>query len=257
MFKFLFFFIYSNFFLFALSLEEKTIKRSLYPYTIKGITYYPKTVPVGKTKEVFASWYGEYFHGRKTAMGNIYDMYGYSAAHKTFPLGTMLLVTNPKNGKSLEVKVDDRGPFWNDRGLDLSMGAAEYLGTKREGVAKVKYEVLSVPDIVNSLEPLKKTILPLAPIYNSGYTAVSYTSIMKSTKKVPIEIGTFFNKKEAKLYLTKIKKHLPNAYIFKEYKKYKIKFFLSSNENLVTKKLKDLKKRGLITGYGLCWSYNN
>lgn len=242
--------------LLALSVEDRIIKRSLYPYTIKGITYYPHTVAVGETKEVLASWYGEYFHGRKTAMGNVYDMYGYSAAHKTLPLGTVLLVTNPKNGKSLKVKVDDRGPFWNNRGLDLSMGAAKYLGTKRAGVATVKYQVLSIPDIVNSLKPLKKETVPLEPIYNIGYTAVSYTTITKLMSRIPIDIGTFLNKKEANLYLKKLKKHLPNSYIFKDRTKYKIKFFLNSNEILVKKKLKNLQKIGLITGYGLCWSYD-
>lgn len=256
MFKFLLFIIYFHISLFAISSEERVIKRSLYPYTIKGITYYPHTVAIGETKKVLASWYGEYFHGRKTAMGNTYDMYGYSAAHKTLPLGTILLVTNPKNGKSLKVKVDDRGPFWNNRELDLSMGAAEYLGTKRAGVAKVKYEVLSIPNIVNFLKPLMKITSPLVPIYNIGYTAVSYTSITKSMSRVSIDIGVFLNKKEANLYLKKLKIHLPNSYIFKDKKKYKIKFFLNKDESLVKKKLKKLKKIGLITGYGLSWSYD-
>ncbi len=241
--------------LFALSSEDRATKRSLYPYTVKGITYYPHKVAVGTEKEVLASWYGEYFHGRKTAMGNIYDMYGYSAAHKTFPLGTILLVTNPKNGKSLKVKVDDRGPFWNNRELDLSMGAAEYLGTKRAGVAKVKYRVLSVPKIVDTLKPLLKDVTPLEPAYNVGYSAMSYSVISTESKHSVFEIGNFYERDQAIKYLKKLQKYFSRAYISKENYSYKVKFFLSKNEDLAIIKLKKLKEVGLITGYGICWSY--
>ena len=204
---------------------------------------------------MLASWYGEYFHGRKTALGEVYNMYGYTAAHKTYPLGTVLLVTNPKNNKSLTVRVNDRGPFWNDRSLDLSMGAAEFLGTKREGVAKVNIEVLSVPSIAQSFVSTKGKRV-VKPSYNIGFTAVSYTLIEKTTKKVPFEVGLFQKKEQAEKYLKKLNKQFPKAYIFKDNYRYKVKFFLSSNEELATKRLKKLKKIGLITGYGLCWSYD-
>ena len=239
--------------LWSISKKDRIILNSLYPYTVKGITYYPRKVSVGETKEIKASWYGEYFHGRKTANGEIYDMYGYTAAHKTYPLGTVLFVTNPKNGKSLTVKINDRGPFWNDRELDLSMGAAEYLGTKREGVAKVKIKVLSVPSIVNSFVPTKKRKAPIEQHYNRGYSAISYAFLDETTKRIPIEIGTFLNKKEANYYLKKLKKYLPKAYVFEKDYNYKIKFFLLANEDLAIKKLKKLKRKGLISGYGLCW----
>ena len=248
-------FLISTTLLFALSKEDRIIRNSLYPYTVKGITYYPHKVSVGESKEVKASWYGEYFHGRKTANGEIYDMYGYTAAHKTYPLGTVLLITNPKNGKSLKVRINDRGPYWNDREIDLSMGAAEFLGTKEAGVATVKYRVISVPSIANSFKPVEEKA-PLHPTYNIGYTAMSYASIGKKTKKVFIEIGTFLEKKEAQNYLKKLKKHLPKAYIFESNYNYKIKFSLKADEDFVMKRLKKLKKQGLITGYGLCWNYD-
>jgi len=241
--------------LWSLSKEDRIIRASLYPYTVKGVTYYPHKVSVGESKEVKASWYGEYFHGRKTANGEIYDMYGYTAAHKTYPLGTVLFITNPKNGKSLSVRINDRGPFWNDREIDLSMGAAEFLGTKQAGVAKVQYRVISVPSIANSFVPTEGKA-PLHPSYNIGYTASSYSSIGKKTKKVSIEIGTFLKKKEAQKYLKKLTKYLPKAYVFENNYNYKIKFSLVAKENLVTKKLNKLKKKGLITGYGLCWTYD-
>ena len=240
--------------LWSLSKEDKIILASLYPYTVKGITYYPHKVSVGETKTIKASWYGEYFHGRKTANGEIYDMYGYTAAHKTYPLGTVLLVTNPKNGKSLRVRINDRGPFWNNRELDLSMGAAEYLGIKEQGVATVNIRVIAVPNIANSYVPIEGKA-PLHPDYNVGYSATSYFSIGESTKNIPIEIGTFKKRKEAQKYLKKLKKYLPKAYIFEKDYNYKIKFFLVADENLALKRLKKLKKKGLITGYGLCWTY--
>ncbi len=243
------------FFLNASKNEDKVILASMYPYTVKGVTYYPHRVAVGDSKYILASWYGEYFHGRKTAIGETYDMYGYTAAHKTYPLGTILLVTNPKNGKSLKVRINDRGPFWNNRELDLSMGAAEYLGTKQEGVAKVKIEVLSVPSVINSFHPTKG-VTPLKPHYNIGYTASSYASIGKNTEFVSIEIGTFLKKQEAEKYLKKLKKYLPKANIFEKDYNYKIKFSLTAKENLVKGELKKLKKKGLITGYGICWSYD-
>jgi len=241
--------------LWSISKEDRIILNSLYPYTVKGVTYYPHKVSVGETKEIKASWYGEYFHGRQTANGEIYDMYGYTAAHKTYPLGTVLLVTNPKNNKSLKVRINDRGPFWNDRELDLSMGAAEFLGTKREGVAKVNIKIISVPSIANSFVPIKGKA-PLHPNYNLGYIASSYSSIGKKTKKVLIEIGDFQKKREAQRYLKKLKKYLPKAYVFDNDYNYKIKFSLRAKEGLVTKRLNKLKKKGLISGYGLCWTYD-
>ncbi len=241
--------------LFALSKADKIIKMSLYPYTVKGITYYPHKVAIGTKKTILASWYGEYFHGRKTANGEIYDMYGYTAAHKTYPLGTVLLVTNPKNKKSLKVRINDRGPFWNQRELDLSMGAATYLETKREGVATVEIEVLSVPSIALSFNPPTVT-QPLHPKYNVGYSAMSYSIIEKKTKNVTIEIGTFRKRKEAENYLKKLQKYFSKAYVSQKNYTYRVKFILMANEDFVKNRLKLLKKKGLITGYGICWSYD-
>jgi len=89
-----------------------------------------------------ASWYGEPFHGRKTANGETYDMYGLTAAHRTLPLGTVLRVTERPTGRSVEVRVNDRGPFIDGRILDLSYGAAESLGMVNKGIANVTIEVI-------------------------------------------------------------------------------------------------------------------
>jgi len=84
-----------------------------------------------------ASWYGKKFHGRKTASGEVFDMYKISAAHKTLPLGSYILVVNKANGKKLKVKVNDRGPFVKGRVLDLSYAAAKKLGYADLGLTKV------------------------------------------------------------------------------------------------------------------------
>lgn len=89
-----------------------------------------------------ASWYGPDFHGKQTSSGEIYDMYQLTCAHNTLPLGTMVIVTNLENGRSLEVKVNDRGPFTKDRIIDLSYAAASILGVYEKGTAWVKVETI-------------------------------------------------------------------------------------------------------------------
>ncbi len=98
-----------------------------------------------ETKEVqygVASWYGRDFHGKPTSSGEIYDMYQLTCAHNTLPLGTMVMVTNLENGKSLELKVNDRGPFVKERIIDLSYAAAQILGMWEKGTANVKVEAI-------------------------------------------------------------------------------------------------------------------
>ncbi len=92
-----------------------------------------------------ASWYGEPHHGQKTANGETYDMRQFTAAHRTFPLGTRLLVTNLRNGRTVEVRVNDRGPIATGRIIDLSYAAAEELGAVSDGLFPVRVRVLSTP----------------------------------------------------------------------------------------------------------------
>ena len=96
-----------------------------------------------------ASWYGKGFQGRPTASGEPYDMYQYTAASKSLPLGTWVKVTNLRNGKWLIVKVNDRGPYVGNRIMDVSYSAAKMLDFKAQGLAKVKLEVVE-PEMVAS-----------------------------------------------------------------------------------------------------------
>ena len=106
------------------------------PYTIAGRRYVPKHDP-NYEKTGLASWYGPNFHGRSTANGEIYDQYALTAAHPTMPLPSYARVTNMENGKSVMVRVNDRGPFTGGRLIDLSGAAAKLLGYRRKGLARV------------------------------------------------------------------------------------------------------------------------
>lgn len=90
-----------------------------------------------------ASWYGRHHHGKRTASGEIYDMNKLTAAHRTLPLGTRVLVTNLENGRSVEVRVNDRGPFARSRVIDLSYAAARRLGAVGAGVIRVGLKILA------------------------------------------------------------------------------------------------------------------
>jgi rare lipoprotein A len=98
-----------------------------------------------------ASWYGPYFHGRKTASGTIFNKYALTAAHKTLPLGTIVKVTNINNTRSVVVQINDRGPYIDGRVIDVSKGAAEELKMVYGGVAQVKIDVLKrTSDVIAS-----------------------------------------------------------------------------------------------------------
>jgi rare lipoprotein A len=109
------------------------------PYRVRGKWYTPKEDP-NYDKAGLASWYGPNFHGRLTANGEIYDQFHLSAAHPTFPLPSYARVTNKKNGNSVIVRVNDRGPFAHGRIIDLSNKAAQLLDMKHEGVAAVRVQ---------------------------------------------------------------------------------------------------------------------
>ena len=114
------------------------------PYEVQGVRYYPQEDP-DYNKTGIASWYGEPFHGRRTANGEIYDMNDLTAAHKTLPMPVYVRVTNLENGRALVLRVNDRGPFVNGRIIDISRRGAQLLGFDRQGTAKVRVEVVAPP----------------------------------------------------------------------------------------------------------------
>ena len=112
-------------------------------YVVRGQTYYPlRQVVPGVQMKGIASWYGPMFHGKKTSSGEVYDMHSLTAAHKTLPLHTLVKVTNLENQRDIIVRINDRGPFIDERMIDLSLGAAAKLGMVHAGLAPVRVTVL-------------------------------------------------------------------------------------------------------------------
>lgn len=159
----------------------KPLRGTEKPYQINGVWYYPKedrnynAVGIG-------SWYGEQFHNRRTANGEIFDMDIPSAAHKTLPLPSLVEVTNLDNGRRMIVRVNDRGPFVGDRIIDLSKAAAEELGYRRAGVAKVR---------VKYIGPASKSVFDPPRQYARAPTRVeppvrSFETIQEPTQRVQV-----------------------------------------------------------------------
>ncbi|NOX25724.1 MAG: septal ring lytic transglycosylase RlpA family protein [Deltaproteobacteria bacterium] len=112
------------------------------PYRVGGRTYYPIPSAYGFTQTGIASWYGRKFHGRKTSNGETYNMYAATAAHKTLPMNTHVLVENLTNGKRTIVRINDRGPFVRTRIIDMTYSGAAKLGMLRNGTARVRLTAL-------------------------------------------------------------------------------------------------------------------
>lgn len=141
-------------------------------YTVFGENYTVMNNAAGFRQRGYASWYGKKFHGRKTASGERYNIYGMTAAHKNLPLPTYVRVTNLDNGKTAVVKVNDRGPFHSDRIIDLSYAAAAKLDIISHGTAMVEIEA-----ITGSETQPPPAVVPepaeMRPVVRSGYLQVA------------------------------------------------------------------------------------
>lgn len=122
--------------------QQRPSNRSPNSYTVLGQTYVPLQSHQGYAEDGVASWYGKDFHGKLTSNGEIYDMNAMTAAHKTLPLGVWVQVTNTRNGKETQVRINDRGPFVKGRIIDLSFAAAKLLDVVGSGTAPVKLVAL-------------------------------------------------------------------------------------------------------------------
>ena len=124
--------------------NERILVEEFVPVTVTESNVNTSLVEYINRGTMKASWYGPKFHGRMTANGEIYDQMAFTAAHKRLSFGTLLKVTNTKNGRSVIVRINDRGPYIEGRDLDLSKGAAIELGMLRKGIARLKIEELSL-----------------------------------------------------------------------------------------------------------------
>ena len=141
------------------------------PYQVSGVWYYPKEDYTYKESGV-ASWYGPEFHNGITANGELYDMHEMTAAHRTLPLPSIVRVTNLENGRSVVLRVNDRGPFANNRIIDVSMRAAQMLGFKEQGTTQVEVEIL--PEESKQLKEellsaAENTVVSAPRALNAGY----------------------------------------------------------------------------------------
>lgn len=129
------------------------------PYTVFGREYVPATSLRPYRERGVASWYGRKFHGQKTSGGETYDMFAMTAAHPTLPLPSFARVTNPANGKTVIVRVNDRGPFLHDRVIDLSYAAAHRLGIAQKGSGEVDVEAILFDDVLATAAPALPPVL--------------------------------------------------------------------------------------------------
>ncbi|MGB0224810.1 MAG: septal ring lytic transglycosylase RlpA family protein [Marinobacterium sp.] len=133
-------------------------------YEVWGKSYNVLPSHIGYRAEGIASWYGLKFHGHKTSNGEIYDIYKMSAAHKSLPIPSFAKVTNLDNGKSVVVRVNDRGPFHENRLIDLSYSAAARLEILKQGTGRVRVEAIDARNLADTTETVEKTPQPVASL---------------------------------------------------------------------------------------------
>ena len=168
------------------------------PYKIRGQWYYPAE-DYGYSEVGTASWYGEDFHAKYTANGEVYNMHTLTAAHRTLPLPSIVRVTNLENGRSLVLRVNDRGPFAKNRIIDISKRGAQLLGFQNKGTAKVRVEIMAEESKDLKQAILNKTETKLAqqlPEDNAGAVR-SYTSQQSLKGKYFVQAGSFSSREVA------------------------------------------------------------
>ena len=184
---------------------EPLRKSNMRPYVVLGKTYTPMTALVPYKKRGIASWYGRRYHGKKTASGEIYDMYGMTAAHTTLPLPSYAQVTNIKNKKSVVVRINDRGPFLSNRLIDLSYTAAYKLDVLGGGSAWVEVESILPRNTVT-----KATTEPPAPALKSVDRSASNTIATTSdTSRIYLQLAAFSAYNNADTFLARMRTELP------------------------------------------------
>lgn len=155
------------------------------PYTVAGRSYEPQTADSPWRERGQASWYGRKFHGRRTASGEVYSMYGMTAAHRTLPIPSYARVRNVSNGREVIVRVNDRGPFHSERVLDLSYAAALKLGVLAGGVAQVEIERLTFADIRSGSWRREGVPTVVAASADAASTVVAAPPAAASSKALP------------------------------------------------------------------------
>ena len=188
-----------------------------------GIFY--KSIPIKAGEDDmtgYASWYGKEYHGRKTSSGEIYDMYALTAAHRTLPLGSEVKVTNLENSKTVDVRINDRGPFIEDRIIDLSFSAAKAIGMLNQGIARVRLDLLKTATGSDSAGYLiqagsfvmHENALQLKNTLEKIYSPVFIESAETNERKYHrVRIGPFKSKDAAAEVVSQLRKREIHSYL--------------------------------------------
>ncbi len=161
-------------------------------YRVNGHTYHPMRTSRGYVERGIASWYGTKFHGRNTASGERYSMYAMTAAHRTLPLPSYVRVTNLENQRSVVVRVNDRGPFHQNRVIDLSYAAASKLGMLGKGTALVEVRA------IDPAHPASPTVRPDRQVAAKG----------RHSPRIYIQVGAFGNRDNARRLAERLERSL-------------------------------------------------
>ena len=239
------------------------------PYKINGQWFYP-AVDYQYDEVGIASWYGPNFHGKKTANGEIFNQNAVSAAHKTLPIPSIVIVTNLENNKKLEIRINDRGPFVRGRIIDLSKKAAEKLDIIKTGTAKVRVQILEHESRAVALEGLdfQKTkyvtpaktekIVKKSLDENTNLSPRKNKNEIISTNKLIIQVGAFNNSDNANKLLNKLTGF--KAFIKKEFIKnnlfYRVRIGPFNNIDNAKNVLRKLLLKGFNTSK-ILYSYEN
>ncbi len=209
------------------------------PYCVFGKCYFPLASAEGYVEEGLASWYGPNFHGKRTSSGEIFDMNDMTAAHKILPLGTYVKVTRLDTNQWIIVRINDRGPFVNDRVIDLSKRAAEALGIVGKGLARVRIEALQSAELRQYAQNQYIWVpKPMPPIWKGKFeiqlaafenpqNAQRFSKTLSrryaNVSVVPfynreklfyrVRIGTFEDLHKAQSVLESIRKEFPDAFV--------------------------------------------
>jgi rare lipoprotein A len=194
---------------------EQPLPRANKPYVALGQPYTPMTAYQAYKKQGVASWYGKRYHGKKTSTGEIYDMYGMTAAHTTLPIPSYAKVTNPANGRSVIVRINDRGPFKRDRLIDLSYVAAYQLRLVNHGSGLVEVEAIdtSVAAMQTAAAPVSAVSRPeqneaegvlIQAVPNEAVTSPSAKLDAPVAPGVYLQLGAFKNEANSQILQKKI-----------------------------------------------------
>ena len=186
------------------------------PYTVMGRTYTPMTRLAAYKERGIASWYGRRYHNQKTSSGEIYDMYGMTAAHTTLPIPSYVRVTNLANNKFVVLRINDRGPFHSDRLIDLSYTAAYKLGVLGGGRALVEVETIlpdaGTPALTNVAAASEPATAPVVTAVTTplGTATVTATPVVAVTSEASVkgsflQLGAFGSQENAENYVARLR----------------------------------------------------